>query len=231
MTNKTNLNKVKDVALSFLHMDIEPTPYSPIVVQHPIFESAFHSVLRNGVMKIANIIEDKKAYNEVVARLQKQINEAKEVFEIYAIIRKSYKLTFMKYARNYLSVDDFSKLFADAWVASENPNDDINVSLNELISWFKSVNKKKLMTAEDFYVYNSLPNNMTVYRGVANGRNPKGLSWTANYDTAEWFANRFGDDGYIQAADISKSRVLAYFNTRGEDEIVIDTKDLNVRVL
>lgn len=63
---------------------------------------------------------------------------------------------------------------------------------------------------------------------------PDGLSWTENLSTAIWFASRFNTDkdkGYIQKAVIDKSRALAYFNTRDEDELVVDTTGLQYEIL
>ena len=44
------------------------------------------------------------------------------------------------------------------------------------------------MQEKDYEVYKSFPDTFNIYRGVAVGRNPKGLSWTQNLETAKWFA-------------------------------------------
>ena len=233
MLINTNLKQCKDLALAFLHTPIEETGYSPIVVIHPIFESGFYHHIENGEPKLANMLQDKAAFKKAIKKAEERINKASDVGSVYCIIRKSYRLTFLKYAKKYLSKADFSELFADAWVGSENPNQDKNVRASTLASWFRQADKKILMTEEDYSVYKALPETLTVYRGVAVGRNPYGLSWTANHDTAEWFAHRFDkldDEGYIQVAFINKSQVLAYFNTRGEDEIVVDSKELEIEI-
>lgn len=83
------------------------------------------------------------------------------------------------------------------------------------------LNGEYSLTDEEYEVYSSLPSTVTVYRGVAVGRNPKGLSWTTNHSTAEWLSNRFNTDtkkGYIQKATVSKSKVFAYFNSRNEGQ-------------
>jgi len=109
------------------------------------------------------------------------------------------------------------------WVNSENPNQDANVTTKELAKWFKECNKEKLMTAEDYEYYQKLPDKIKIYRGVAVNRNPLRLSYTDNYESANWFAHRFDNEnekGYIIEKEISKKDVLAYFNTRSEEEIV-----------
>ena len=54
----------------------------------------------------------------------------------------------------------------------------------------------------------------------------KAMSWTLDYDKAEWFANRFGTDGYILEATINKNDIVAFFDVRGESEVVVDYNKL-----
>ena len=133
-----------------------------------------------------------------------------------------------------MSLKDFSHYLADAWVSSENPSQDVNCSLSLLISWFQQADKKVLMETEDYKVYTSLPEELNIYRGVALGREPNGLSWTADLEKAKWFAHRFdrGDkQGYVEAAIVNKAGVLAYFNTRDEDELVVNVRNLKIGVM
>ena len=228
---ETNLNKVKEVAIAFLYFDIEPSEVGALAVYHPILETGFSTINDNGKFEVINLLEDESGLKKIQSQIESRINKADDVVKVYIVIRKSYRLTFLKYIKPYTSKEDFSELLADAWVSSENPNGDVNVSVPELIQWFKEADKSKLMTEEDLSVYNSLPDSLTVYRGVSKGRNPQGISWTQNIETAEWFANRWGDDGCIQSAFIPKEKALAYFNTRDEDELVVDTTDLSINVL
>lgn len=230
MENTSNILAIKDTAKTFLYLDVEETPVSPIVVQHPIFETGITMIKHNGKNVMVNIMENEQDLQHAREFQKKRIDKAATVFDVYSVIRKSYKLTFLKYIQDYLSQDDMSMLLADAWVSSENPNQDANVSISMAVKLFKRCNKKVLMTEEDYNVYQSLPGDFEIYRGVAVGRNPKGLSWTMNKDKAEWFANRFnrnGKFGYVQQAMADRECVLAYFNTRNEDEIVISTKSLH----
>ena len=223
----TDLKSIKSIVLSFLYFDIEETEFSPIVVTHPIFESGI--VMLPNSNKPYNILEDEDAYNEIIECYKNRIDKANSIDTLFYMIRKSYKLTFIKFIETYLSIEDLSTLLAEAWTSSENPNQDVNVSLAQLTRMFKKTNKKYLMTDEEYEIYNNLPETFTVYRGVASGRNAKGMSWTQNLEVAEWFANRFnyGNKGYIQRATANKKDVLAYFNRRDEDEIVINVKNLN----
>ena len=196
MLKTTDLNGVKDIAISFLNIDIKETPISPIVVDHPIFESGI-IVLRSEAINILTPDGLKEVKDSYIER----IKSSKNLIGVYMIIRKAYRLTFLKYIKPYLSIEDFSELLADAWVSSENPNQDANCSLSLLTKWFKEADKQVLMTEEDYKVYCNLPNKFKVYRGVAVDRNPKGLSWTPNYNKAVWFSKRFDTEdkkGYVK---------------------------------
>ena len=89
---------------------------------------------------------------------------------------------------------------------------------------------------------------INIYRGF--GQNPddeinreQGMSWTLSYEKAEWFAKRFMTDvgasldrdmesdikPMVAEAICQKENVIAYFDSRDEQEIVIDPA--NVRIL
>lgn len=219
----TDINKIRDMAKVFLYLPIQEADNLPsfICVHHPIFSSSvvpFHEDMLDLYNK-----KDLERYNKHIVNMIDKSN----LLSIYMLIRKPYRLTFLKYCESYLSEKDFSELFADAWVSSENPNQDANCGISYLIKAFKRCNKIYLMQKEDYEIYMSLPDTFQIYRGVAVGGNPKGLSWTRNLEKAQWFANRFNTDnekGYVQTTIANKNNVLAYFNTRNEDEIVYDSR-------
>lgn len=77
-----------------------------------------------------------------------------------------------------------------------------------------------------------------IYRGVSNVSDEKilkGLSWTLNLKTAQWFANRWnragGDKGYIQTSTVNKQDILAYFGSRGEETVVVDGRKLDIAMV
>ena len=143
-------------------------------------------------------------------------------------MRQAYSLTFLKYASPYLSKADFSKILADAWIRSENPNCDTNVSKSKLISMFKQADPHELMLEDELRQYEELDDTVTVYRGVTshNAKNIKALSWTLDREKAEWFAHRFNEDGTVYEAEIDKQHILALFNGRNESEVIVDPKFL-----
>lgn len=137
------------------------------------------------------------------------------------VCRSAYYLTFLKMTRNHWAADDFAEALSMAWIEEENPNGDVNVPVSLSAKWFREANKEALMELDEFEKYLSLPDAFKVYRGVATGRNPDGMSWTDNFESAEWFAKRFRNDGYIIEGIADKKNVLAYFSRRNEDEVLI----------
>lgn len=232
---KDNLEGVKKTAkLLFAAVPLEGHPdFGALIVSHPFTETALVPLrLDDGTFTFINLLEDKDGAQKWQQQCFYKIDSLSTIHGICYQICKAWRLTFLKYAKPYLTKDTFSELFADVWTGSENPNMDANCTLKEMIGWFKNSNKKKLMEEEEYSVWENLPNKFEVYRGVAKGRAKYGLSWTRNLDTAEWFANRWDGDCYILKATIEKKHALAYFNSRDEDEIVVDVfaikKDIEI---
>lgn len=228
---ETNLNEIRKMAKVFLYQPIKiDDNFSPkLCVYHPFLSTSTVCV----DSKFVDVLDDEEALKRYRKCIEEEIDNS-NLYRVYILIRKPYRLSFLKYCEPYLSEKDLAELFANAWVSSENPNQDVNCPIPYLVKMFKKCNKQYLMQEKDYKVYQSLPDTFTIYRGVAVNRNPDGLSWTQNLKTAKWFAHRFDtikDKGYIQTAIAKKENVLAYFNTRNEDEIVYNSKKLEITIL
>ena len=218
MRKETDLTAIKNILKDFLHMPVEETEYSPIVVQHPIFESGI-SYVNN---KMTDIMTP-EGFAAVAKRVEEDIDKIDDAFGCANILRQSYYLTFLKFAKESLSLTDFSMLLGRFWTEEENPNGDVNVPVSLSARWFKSTDKQALMYDDAYKTYKDLPETFTVYRGVTPGRNPDGMSWTRDLSKADWFSRRFGD-GYVLEGIANKKDVLAFFSRRGEEEVVIEAK-------
>lgn len=219
-----NITAVQGQAIMFVYLDPVPTMV-PQIVYHPFFDFTTYCVQdpTNREIKsfdITNAVELNAARKIVVS----VIKQCDTVQHIVWLIRKPYRLTFMKYIENYLSSDTFSKVLADAYINSENPNQDKNVSVNVLKKWFIRADKKFLMNEKEYQKYCNLPDQITVYRGIRENGKTNGLSWTTDYEQAVWFSKRFSGhdkaDGKVLVATISKEQVFACFDGRGENEII-----------
>ena len=223
---KTDIEKLRSLAIDFLCLEPEIVEEIPVFIMHPFFESRF---VMNNRGETFDIFEDTNKFSALIEQYKTELKSA-SLDKIFAIMMAKYHLAYLKYAKPHMSKNDFEKYLAFAWVHSENPNKDINVSISELIKWFRNSDKNNLMEADEQKYYDSLPETVEIYRGVAVGRaESEGLSWTCNYDTAKWFSERFDRDdekGYIIKAKIHKEDIFAYFNGRDEDEVLCDSSKI-----
>lgn len=220
MLEDTDLLKCKEIAKEFLLFDLE---YSSIpVIQHPFFNSPIVIDEENG--NILNILENKNEYLLAIKEMKNKIDKSKNYIQLLELITKPYKLVFFKYTNEYLNEKDFSKCLIDIWITDEYANQNTDVSKDELIKFFKKASKTFIMNKEEFNVFSTLNNNVTVYRGITdyNKDNIRALSWTLDKEKAIWFANRFLGKGYIYKAKINKEDILAYCDQRNEKEIILD---------
>lgn len=226
MREVTDMSKVKSTARLLLWTDVKKTPYSPIIVQHPFTSSGIVFIPGDEFpIDITGNAENLNRWREYMSR---KIDAAVTASCIEIMLNKTYGPTFLKFAEPYLSRTDLSELLADAWIRSENPNMDANVTKSELAAMFEQADKSVLMSLEERIRLSEMSETITIYRGVTpyNAKNVKALSWTVDKKKAEWFARRFGENGTVYKAEISKANVLAYFTGRGESEIIVNPKNI-----
>ena len=224
MLKETNLDSVKEISMViFDAVKIE----NPICgfIQHPYLDSIFSTIRDvSGELMFVDITKD-DGLRLVREEYKNKIDSAKDVLDILMIVRAPWRLTWLKYAKEEMSIEDFSVCLSEAWVTEECPNGDANVSVRTSISWFKKANKRCLMNEDEYEMWENLPEEVLIYRGVSNGGTPLGLSWTTNKEKAKWFQHRFDKSnscGILQKARVNKKFILAYFDSRGEEELIVD---------
>lgn len=226
---KTDLQRVKSLAKALLFMEPELTEYAPVIIHHPFTTSGMVGLQdEQGNLRIGNIVEsqeDRKQWQKQMARI---IDDASDVFGLYHKIEKPYVLGFLKFAAPNLSKADFSTILADAWIRSEQPNHDPNLSQSKLLAMFRAADPKILMDAEEQEKLEALGDTVTVYRGVhsAKSNGVKAMSWTLDQETAAWFAGRYGRQGCVYEAKIEKAHICALFLGRNESEVILNPKYL-----
>ena len=225
---ETNMELVKEAARTLLYVDVHLTEFSPLIIQHPFSTSGHVGIRDNGKIRLLNIVEceeDLKLWRKYISDL---IDKAESARDLYIMFATPYALTFLKFAKPYLSKKDMSEILASAWTTSENPCRDPNVSKLELLAMFLTADPVALMSKEELEEYHQLSDTVTVYRGVTSHAEDtsRGLSWTLKYETARWFAQRFGCHGCVYEAQIGKEHIHAYFNGRNESEVIVHPKYL-----
>lgn len=95
-------------------------------------------------------------------------------------------------------------------------NRDAEVSHTQLTEMFRHSDPAALMDEAEQAQLAELDDTVTVYRGVTtiNSDNLLALSWTLDYETADWFARRFDEDGTVYKAQIDKEHIDATLHDR-----------------
>lgn len=212
----TNLSKIQKIAINFLYLDIEPSPFE-IIVSHPFTTSILVS---DG--KTFYDLRNKKDNAKWRLSLSHKLKQA-SLEEILLMMNASYRLSFIKYVFDYLTREELSRFLKEYWTTIEAPSMDVNVSRQMLVKWFNLADKKILMDSKEYERYCSLPKSVKIYRGVTsyNKGIKDALSWTLDRKTAEWFADRFNTEtGEVWEKIVDKDRILCYWES--EDEVIVD---------
>lgn len=76
-------------------------------------------------------------------------------------------------------------------------------------------------------IFDNLPEEVTIYRGVQSKKHKRGLSWTLSYEKAEWFANRYSNENpIVYKTVVPKKHILCYIDRRNEEEIIVNPQIL-----
>ena len=104
-------------------------------------------------------------------------------------------------------------MLADIWIRTEAPNLDPNFKQKELLDLFRDSKQEEMMTEDEIETLRSLPETVSVYRGVTsyNAGKVKALS---------------GENGTVYEAEISKEHILALFKGRNELEVIVEPDHL-----
>ena len=222
-----NLESIRNNAIDLLYLEPVIDKEIPFIIHHPFFDAnPVYYVNKDGTIEFIDITKEKDKFNQCLSSFESNIKNAKDFESILFKINKKYRLLFFYLSFDYLSKEKFNTYLKEVWTSSESPNKDINVNVSEVLKLFNKADKSLLMNEDELDIYNKLDNEVKVYRGTKNKDDFKAMSWTLDYDKAEWFANRFGTDGYILEATINKNDIVAFFDVRGESEVVVDYNKL-----
>ena len=233
--NVAQLEQLKELKEHFdlgkaekLHPDLEACidPEGPLgsFLQHPlVFFAAYDPVFNAHV-------------NKLYSQKKKQADKALKDKNWHSFIwlhERPYRLdAYMEVCKNMKS-EEYWTVLKDIWIDAEFPGVNQKVWLHLFMR--KHPDRRKLMTGKERRVLSTYPEtDMDIFRGYCGDEHQEGISWTTSYDQASWFAKRFaGDDKsrepLVAEAVCDKKNVIAYFNGRKENEILIDPKDITIR--
>ena len=185
------ISKIREMAKFFADIPIYDTRVGG-VASHP-FTNTWITGIYDKDRKLT-FVDLRKEDEQAKWREQiKATIEESDLRGICLMLNKPYILTFISYIESMLSDEELGMILGTFWTAIDNITGDSNVNGMEIVKWFKRADKKSLMNEEELLVYESLPEEVTVYRGVTsyNRKKEKALSWTLDYEKAVWVANRF----------------------------------------
>lgn len=153
-------------------------------------------------------------------------------FEKYIMLHeKPYRLDAIHEVADFVTGEKLAELVGAHWVHSEN----IWEQQGEWAAlWIEARDKGHLehaMDEEERKALDALPGTVNVYRGFNRPGRDAGLSWTINREQAEWFARRYGDEEFgphVAEGTAQRESILAHFNVRSEDEVVILPEDVTI---
>lgn len=214
---ETDLEKIKEMAIAFLMVEIEPTKID-FIASHPFTSSWFSYIDGEGIVDLHD--------NEVADRWRKEIKKTIQKLDlkgIFFLLNKPYILNFLKFTEKYLSDEDLGTILSIFWQTIEQISLDNSISGTHIVKIFKRASKETLMNEDERKIFNSLPEQVTVYRGVTsyNKNKKKAFSWTTDKEIAEWFANRYNTGtGEVWTLTVPKERILCAFEGREKEVIV-----------
>ncbi len=121
---------------------------------------------------------------------------------------------------------DWSKLFGEVYImAIYGSSFQRLLSDEDIVALFTIADRNSLMNKVELMRFNSLADTFNIYRGFHNENNKIGFSWGLSKDVAEMFAHRYNKSSII-VCTAKREDVLAYFNDRQEEEIIVNPANI-----
>jgi hypothetical protein len=181
------------------------------VLQHPlVYRVPYHGDQYEAAQANSMYEFKRKAMEEAIA--------TNDFNRMVAMYERPWRIEVIKRYRKKIPADKYPEIVRDVWTDSENIYQ--NFGLWRMIL-------KPFIGKDVFQTLSALPDEFTVYRGGS----PDGFSWTLKKETAEWFSRRFrSEDDHLPVWEITipKSKAIAYFTDRSEEEILWIPKQVDI---
>lgn len=142
---------------------------------------------------------------------------------------KPYRMSAFLEVRDRMSDPEYWQALGSMWLDTENLHEDQDEWISALTT-SRPGRARWLMEDTERAVLAGLAEQVTVYRGFRRPGRHRAPSWTLDRARAVWFARRPIDsqasNGYLASVTVPRSSVIAYFAGRGEQEIVLDPRQL-----
>ena len=218
------------------------------LIDHIDEDSPFGVFLRHPLLVTVYVEEMNAYYNYQYLGKRKQADKAlkkKDWNRWIWLHERPFRLAAFLFICRDIPAKEYWTLLREIWIDTEGPgvNQDI---------WLELFNRpypkrRKMMTGKErrTLANEGRSGELNIYRGYVDGLDSEdseyieedrdresGISWPLDYNKAEWFARRFlaGGTGYgvVAEAICNPKDVIAYFESRGEKEIVIDPSKVRI---
>lgn len=233
---ETDLEAVKEEFNCFLENPVKTSTdsHGDVIIIHPVFDSIYqHYTDSNGDEQYFNILQSPENWEKAKAQKGKAAADADHVISIGRLLKKEYRLRFLEYMGHKLSLEDFSLYLANFWGDSiEEATTISGVEKSSLKHWLSMCDKDVFMGVEGKRLFDSFDEEVTIYRSTTDLTRrirKSALTWTASYDDAIWYAERYLamgiDKSYIYRATIDKKHIYGCVPIKSSD-VVVDNKGL-----
>lgn len=223
-----NLSIAKQVACNMLDIDYEiEDKFGGFFVYHPFFNSI--CLMDKKGMFLIN--EEPERLEGLKKLFRQRIMIAESIFDIMALLMRPYYINYLLLINQFGVPDNVcGNILGDVWCSLENNDSQDKSTKRSMRRWLKASDKSKYLSESDLAVYDSLPDEIEIYRGSQLDEPVDGFCWSLSYDVANWFANRYNNSNpIVYRANIKKKDVFAYTNAVDEQEIIVDyTKLYNI---
>lgn len=212
------------VAMNRIKRYIRSVPYDfdEGIQSHPFFQTPFARDFQTRDMVQITKSNFPRLLEQALNYLEENMRKDFSFFTIF--VNKPYRIPLLMEVSDLLDEGEYNEILRDVWTDTEFPHQN-GVAI--LVVLFDHAKRELLMEKDDYKVFQQLPSRIQVYRGIQNGDAiVRGLSWSLSKGKAEWFAQRWSKKGALYRAEIAKEHVYAYFNERGEEEIVLNPQYL-----
>lgn len=211
--------ELDDMLKEYLDMDSGPFP----MLQHPLVYSVPYTPQMNKMLNA-----QLRTKLEACTKAEQSGNYEQLVF----LQERPYRVNKLVGVSGLIDDDKrFWELFASVYVDTENLWQNVELWHFLIQSEDYRQCKEYAMDEEERAAFEKLPDELTVYRGYVHDESMLSYAWTLDKERAEWFANRFGNQGQVVTGTVNKKDVFAYFTGRGEEEIVIFNAEEDVKVV
>lgn len=165
------------------------------------------------------VLDAQRKRIEYLRKRKEDLWQGKKHLEYIFLHERPYRvqllLEVLGLRKNQMTKTELGECIREVWIDSESPS----VNVDFWSSLFLDIGDH-VMSEEDREVFDSLPNEVTIYRGIQNPKD-RGMSWTLDKEVAQFFASRWNPQYQeVKEVTVPKSEVICFLGGRGEREII-----------